>query len=262
MGTLSFRQFLLKEAKNAFLEGFQKLVQGIQKDVSEADSEDLEDTRKEGAEKVLKALERLVNSVVKEGSYLESKELVDTAKDILKAGKVSDKDFEKFFEASLDSSKREKFEDKLRSDVADKKTSGKAQKEFEKDEKEETDKDIEKSAKAKGNGDDDLEKEVEKDAKKDLETVGKKTKILVGIVKKSDEDGEVIDAIIGETDMKAKELDGIEYEDALSGIHDAKKLNGPKAIANYIKKVGGTVVYFFDFDKKDKDEEYLKIVKV
>ena len=138
---------------------------------------------------------------------------------------------------------------------------------FENDEKEDdedkdvTDSDIEKEAKEKAKDDDELEKEVEKEAEKDAKEK-KVKKILIGVVSQ-EKDGEVYKATVYETDAKEKKIEGVEYFDDLFGItFNPVKLKTPAEIAKHIKKIKGTVVYWFDFDKKDEDKEYLKIEKI
>ena len=138
---------------------------------------------------------------------------------------------------------------------------------FENDEKEEddemTDEKIEKEAKSKDKGDEELEKEVEKEAKEESEKEAKKVKkILIGVVTK-EKDGEVLQATVYETDAKEKKIEGVEYFDDLFGItFNPIKLKTPAEIAKHLKKINGTVIYWFDFDKKDADKEYLKIEKI
>lgn len=137
---------------------------------------------------------------------------------------------------------------------------------FENDDKEEdkeiTDDEIEKEAKSKDKGDEELEKEVEKELEKESKEGKRVKKILIGVVTK-EKDDEILQATVYETDAKEKKIEGVEYFDDLFGItFNPIKLKTPAEIAKHLKKIKGTVIYWFDFDKKDEDKEYLKIEKI
>jgi hypothetical protein len=84
---------------------------------------------------------------------------------------------------------------------------------------------------------------------------------LLGIVKKED-DGEVLDAIVGDTELSVRDIEGLEYrEDVMAAMFNARDLKTPAAITKRVKDLKGDVVYFYDEKKKDNDEEFWKIVK-
>lgn len=136
---------------------------------------------------------------------------------------------------------------------------------YQKDEtedKEVSDKDIEREAKEKAKDDDEFEKEVQKEIEAEKKSPKKAKKVLLGIIVK-EHDGEVVEAYIGETELKEKEIEGLEYrEDVSKAIDNMRLLKTPAAISKRIKELGGTVVYFYDEKKRDNDEEFWKIVKV
>lgn len=256
---LTFKEFVLKESKNTYLDSYVKVLESIKKDIESSDSDEVEEAKKEGAEKLLKALERLINVVVKDGTYIEDKAVVDASKEILKG--ISNKVIEKFFDASLNVGKREKFEQFLQGSVFDVDKVGKKEIEAEKEEKI-TDKDIEKEAKEKAKDSSDLEKDVEKDLEQEKKSSKGAQKVLIGIVK-SEDDGEVMSATIGETELPIKKIEGLDdFDDVLASMYNARELKNPAQITKRIKDLKGTVVYYFDFDKKNKDKEYLNIVKI
>ena len=169
--------------------------------------------------------------------------------------------FELYFEACLDSAKREKFESKLQSEVADSKKKETKEEKSEEDEKE-TDADIAKRAKSNAKDDDEFEKEVEKEIEAEKKTVKKPKKILLGIILK-DVDGEIGEAIIGETDLVQKEIEGLEYKDEVSkAMYNMKTLKTPAQIAKRIKELKGSIVYYYDEDKRNNDKEFWTVVKI
>lgn len=258
---LTFKEFVLKESKNTYLEAFYKLLETLKNDISSSEDDELEETKKESAEKLLKGLERLINVVIKEGVYIDDKAAVESIKGILKDSKIANKVVDKFLEASLNPDKREKFESFLQGSVFDIDKVGKKEKEEEKEEKI-TDKDIEKEAKEKAKTYSDIDKEIENEVEQEKKETKNPQKVLIGIVK-SEDDGEVISATIGETELPIKKIEGLDdFDDVLASMYNARELKNPAQITKRIKDLKGTVVYYFDFDKKNNDKEYLKIVKI
>ena len=239
---LSFKEFVLLESSNTVFEPLKKLL----KDFSEETEK--EEYLEEYSEKVKKFLERVINKVVKDGNYIEDKELIEEIKEFLKTAKISEKIFNSFLEASSDPTKREKFEEKIRSEVAEIKSVGK-NKESKEDDSEETDKDIEKKAKSNAKDDDEFEKSVLKDIEKE-KVDNKSRKVMLGIVDK-EEDGEIFEAIIMNTDLKkAKEIEGLRLrEDVVASGYEAKKLKKPSEVNSYLKKLKDVIIYWFYFDE-------------
>jgi hypothetical protein len=256
MRRMSFAQFVLNESKNSYVESIKTLVDKIKEDRKEnSDKEDLE----EFGEKVLKSLKKIINIAVKEDVYLESKELIKDIEDILKDAKISDKLVSAYFDAGLNPTKRESFEAKVRADVAETKSAGKSEKESGDKDEDETDEDIKKKAKENAKDDSKLEKEVEKEAEEDSKKKVVK-KILLGIVDKKD-DGEITKGIVLDTDLPAKKIEGLEYrEDVLAAGFNAKNLKTPAEISRYAKKLGGTSIYWFDFDNTEYGDDVWKVV--
>lgn len=258
MRRMSFAEFVLKESKNVYLESIQKLVDKIKEDRKEnSEKEDLE----EFGEKVLKAVKKLINIAVKEDVYIESRELIKDIEEILKDAKISDKLVSVYFEAGLNPNKRESFEAKVRADVAETKSAGKSEKNSDDKDEDETDEDIKKKAKENAKEDSKLEKEVEKEAEEDSKKKVIK-KILLGIVDKK-EDGEVVKGMILDTDLPAKKIEELDKrEDVVAAGFNAKNLKTPAEISRYAKKLGGTSIYWFDFDNTEYGDDIWKIVKI
>lgn len=258
MRRMSFAEFILKESKNVYLESIQKLVDKIKEDRKEdSEKEDLE----EFGQKVLKAVKKLINIAVKEDVYLESKDLVKDIEEILKDAKISDKLVSAYFEAGLNPTKRESFEAKVRADVAETKSAGKSEKNSDDKDEDETDEDIKKKAKENAKDDSKLEKEVEKEAEEDSKKKVIK-KILLGIVDKK-EDGEVVKGMILDTELPAKKIESLDKrEDVVASGFNAKNLKTPAEISRYAKKLGGTSIYWFDFDNTEYGDDIWKVVKV
>lgn len=135
------------------------------------------------------------------------------------------------------------------------------EKKEEEDEKPETDEDIKKKAKeAKIKDEEDLEKEVQKEAEKDAK---KTKKVLLGIVDERDHDGEVSKGIILDTDLPEKKIENLETrEDVVASGINAKKLKTIAEISKQIKKLNGTIVYWFDFESDHEGDVPWKKVKV
>ena len=135
------------------------------------------------------------------------------------------------------------------------------EKKEEEDEKPETDEDIKKKSKeAKIKDEEDLEKEVQKEAEKDAK---KTKKVLLGIVDERDHDGEVSKGIILDTDLPEKKIENLETrEDVVASGINAKKLKTIAEISKQIKKLNGTIVYWFDFESDHEGDVPWKKVKV
>lgn len=135
------------------------------------------------------------------------------------------------------------------------------EKKEEEDDKPETDDDIKKKAKeAKIKDEEDLEKEVRKEAEKDAK---KTKKVLLGIVDERDHDGEVSKGIILDTELPEKKIEDLETrEDVVASGINAKKLKTIAEIAKHIKKLNGTIVYWFDFESDHEGDVPWKKVKV
>jgi len=243
MTKLTFEKFLLKESANVYQKELTKILDSSTKELSKTeDKDDKEDLVKEFAEKILKVLEDLIENFAKEPSYL-TKEQVEEVRKILDESGIKHKEVESYLTASLESDKRKAFEEEHGEDSED-------------DDK------IAKKAKENAKDDENLEKETEKDLKELEKKVGRKPKkVLLGIVKKED-DGEVLDAIVGDTELSVRDIEGLEYrEDVMAAMFNARDLKTPAAITKRVKDLKGDVVYFYDEKKKDNDEEFWKIVK-
>ena len=242
MSKLSFEKFLLKESANVNVKELTSILNTAQKSIEKTeDKDDKEDLVKEFAEKILKVLEDLIENFAKEPSYL-TKEQVEEVRKILDESGIKHKEVESYLTASLESDKRKAFEDEHGEDSED-------------DDK------IAKKAKENAKDDEELEKETEKDLKELEKKVGRKPKkILLGIIKKED-DGEVLEAIVGDTELSVRDIEGLEYrEDVMAAMFNARDLKTPAAITKRVKELKGDVVYFYDEKKKDNDEEFWKIV--
>lgn len=258
MRRMSFAEFVLNESKNVYIESIQKLVDKIKEDKKESNEKEY---LEEFGEKVLKAVKKLINIAVKEDVYIESRELIKDIEEILKDAKISDKLVSVYFEAGLNPNKRESFEAKVRADVAETKSAGKSEKNSDDKDEDETDEDIKKKAKENAKEDSKLEKEVEKEAEEDSKKKVIK-KILLGIVDKK-EDGEVVKGMILDTDLPAKKIEELDKrEDVVAAGFNAKNLKTPAEISRYAKKLGGTSIYWFDFDNTEYGDDIWKIVKI
>ncbi len=130
------------------------------------------------------------------------------------------------------------------------------------EDKEITDKDIEKEAKSKTKGDEELEKEVEKEAEEESKKK-KIKKVLIGVVDERNHDGEVSKGVVLETDLPEKKIEDLETrEDVIASGNNAKKLKTIAEIAKYIKKLEGTIIYWFDFESDHEGDVAWKKVKV
>lgn len=266
MGKLTFKEFLILESKNQYLVTIENVLKKLVQEYSEVKDipEDLKEFKKEASEKLKKSLMNSINTVVKDQTYITDKELVENIKTFIKLVDLDEKIITQYLDASLDQSKREKFESKLQSIVADGETKSEKKEKVEKDE-EETDEKIAQVAKdmaRSGKGDSKLEKEVEDDIEDEKKQTKKEPKILLGIIK-TEKNGEITRAIIGETDLKKKEIEELEYEeDVLSAISNARDLKSVLDIDKRIKQLKGTVVYFYSPEKKDNDENFWIVRKV
>lgn len=264
MGKLTFKEFLILESKNQFVVTLESVLKKLVKEYASIDDADeMKEFKTEATEQLKKSLTNVINTVVKDGTYIEDKELVENLKSFMKLLDFSDKLITMYFEASLDANKRDKFESKLQSLVADDDGKKETKEKKEKDE-DETDEKIAQVAKDNartGKGDAKLEKEVEDEIENEKKEPKKLNKILLGIIKK-ERDGDILSAIVGNTDLAKKDIEGLEYEkDVLDAIVDARNLKTPAEITNYVKKLKGTVVYFYDPVKKEKDLEFWKVEK-
>lgn len=258
MRRMTFAEFILNESKNSYIESIKTLVDKIKEDRKE-DKEN--EYSEEFGEKVYKAVKKLINIAVKEDVYIDSKELIKDIEEILSAAKISDKLVSAYFEAGLNPAKRESFESKVRADVADTKSVGKSEKTSDVKDEDETDEDIKKKAKENAKEDSKLEKEVEKEAEEDSKKKVVK-KILLGIVEKR-EDGEVTKGMILDTDLPAKKIEELDKrEDVVAAGFNAKNLKSIAEISRYAKKLGGTSIYWFDFDNTEYGDDVWKVVKI
>lgn len=258
-----FKEFLLLEEKNQFVVSIENVLKKLVNEFSEIeDAEEIKEFKKDASEKFRKVMENVINKVVKDKTYISEKSLVDDIKNFMKLIDFSDKMIEKYLEASLDEKKRDAFESKLQSEVAEdsKKTEKKEKEEKEEDE---TDEVVAKKAKelAKNGGDSKLEKEVEMEVEKEKQSPKKEKKVLLAVVLNRDDD-EILSALVGETDLGIKEIEGLEYEDdVLKAINNGRKLKSPAEITRKVKDLKGTVVYFYDPKKKENDEKFWTVVK-
>ena len=242
MSKISFQKFLLKESANVYVKELTTLLNTAEKAIQKTeDKEDREDLVKEFAEKLLKVLEELIENFAKDSAYL-TKEQVEEVRKILDESGIKHKEVESYLIASLEIDKRKAFEEEHGEDSED-------------DDK------IAKKAKENAKDDEELEKETEKDLKELEKKVGRKPKkILLGIIKK-EHDGEVLEAIVGDTELSVRDIEGLEYrEDVMAAMFNARDLKTPAAITKRVKELKGDVVYFYDEKKKDNDEEFWKIV--
>lgn len=266
MGKVTFKEFLILESKNQYLITIENVLKKLIQEYGDVkdDVEELKEFKKEASAKFKKTLMNSINTVVKDQTYITDSELVDNIKTFLKLIDLDEKIITQYLEASLDQNKREKFESKLQSMVADGDNKSEKKEKSEKDE-EETDEKIAQVAKdlaRSGKGDSKLEKEVEDDVEDEKKQVKKEPKILLGIIK-SEKGGEITRAILGETDLKKKDIEALEYEeDVLSAISNARDLKSVLDIDKRIKQLKGTVVYFYSPEKKDNDEDFWTIKKV
>lgn len=241
MSKISFQKFLLKESANVYVKDLSKILKDSEVISKTEDKDDKEDLVKEFAEKLLKVLEELIENFAKDSAYL-SKEQVEEIRKILDASGIKHKEVESYLTASLEVDKRKAFEEEHGEDSED-------------DEK------IAKKAKENAKDDEELEKETEKDLKELEKKVGRKPKkVLLGIIKKEDGE-EVLEAIVGDTELSVRDIEGLEYrEDVMAAMFNARDLKTPAAITKRVKELKGDVVYFYDEKKKDNDEEFWKIV--
>lgn len=254
------KEFLLLEEKNQFVVSIENVLNKLVNEFSEI--EDVEEVKKDASEKFKKVMENVINKVVKDKTYISEKSLVDDIKNFMKLIDFSDKMIEKYLEASLDEKKRDAFESKLQSDVAEdsKKTEKKEKEEKEEDE---TDEVVAKKAKelAKNGGDSKLEKEVEMEVEKEKQSPKKEKKVLLAVVLNRDGE-EILSALVGETDLNVKQIEGLEYEDdVLKSINNGRKLKTPAEITRKVKELKGTIVYFYDPKKKENEEKFWTVVK-
>lgn len=260
---IKFKEFLLLEEKNQFVVNIENVLKKLVNELSDLeDVNEIKEFKKEAAETFKKTMTNVINKVVKDNTYISDKQLVDDIKNFMKLIDFSDKIVDKYLEASLDEKKRESFESKLQSEVADdtKKEEKKEKKEKDEDETDET---LEKKAKemAKSGGDSKLEKEVELEIEKEKESPKKSKKVLLAVVHDRDGD-EILKALVGETDLSVKEIEGLEYEDdVLKAINNGRKLKTPVEITRKVKDLKGTVVYFYDPKKKENEEKFWTVVK-
>lgn len=257
------KEFLLLEEKNQFVVSIENVLNKLVNEFSEIeDVEEVKEFKKEASEKFKKVMESVINKVVKDKTYISEKSLVDDIKNFMKLIDFSDKMIEKYLEASLDEKKRDTFESKLQSEVAEdsKKTEKKEKEEKEEDESDEV---VAKKAKelAKNGGDSKLEKEVELEVEKEKQSPKKEKKVLLGVVLNRDGE-EILSALVGETDLSVKQIEGLEYEDdVLKSINNGRKLKTPAEITRKVKELKGTVVYFYDPKKKENEEKFWTVVK-
>lgn len=265
MGKITFKEFLILESKNQYLVTIENVLKKLIQEYNEVKDvpEELKEFKKEASEKFKKTLLNSINTVVKDQTYITDTELVDNIKKFLKLIDLDEKIITQYLEASSDQSKREKFESKLQSMVADGESKSEKKEKTEKDE-EETDEKIAQVAKdlaRSGKGDSKLEKEVEDEVEDEKKQVKKEPKILLGIIK-TEKGGEITRAILGETDLKKKDIEALEYEeDVLSAISNARDLKSVLEIDKRIKQLKGTVVYFYSPEKKDNDEDFWTVKK-
>lgn len=246
---ISFKQFILLESKKEFVDSFIKTIEKIKEKFNSTKSEDpdkIDGVKKKSIEEIEESIEKLFSDFSKNMVYIEEEKIVEEIKEFFKELKLKNKLFDLYLEAGLEQNKRAKFEDEI-SDL---------------NSKEETDKDVEEKAKKNAKDDDEFEKEVEKEIESEKKQPKKAKKILLGIIEK-EFDGEVSEAYIGETDLKEKQIEGLEYrEDVSNAINNMRLLKTPAAIAKRIKELGGTIVYFYDEKKRNNDEEFWKVVKI
>jgi hypothetical protein len=73
---------------------------------------------------------------------------------------------------------------------------------------------------------------------------------------------EILSALVGETDLNVKQIEGLEYEDdVLKSINNGRKLKTPAEITRKVKELKGTIVYFYDPKKKENEEKFWTVVK-
>lgn len=249
---MSFKKFVLMESKKEVVSGFIKIVDGAKERLIKIDDpEKLDDLKKKIKDEIETEIEKFISkfdskNVLWDESFIDDEKIIDDISEFLKSLKIKSKIFDLYLESGLDNKKKEKFIEEL---------------DFVSD-KDETDKDVEDNAKKNAKDDDEFEKEVEKEIEAEKKQPKKNKKILLGIIEK-EHDGEVTEAYIGETDLKEKEIEGLEYrDDVSSSIQNMRLLKTPSAISKRIKELGGTVVYYYDEKKKENEEEFWKIVKV
>ena len=260
---IKFKEFLLLEEKNQFVVNIENVLKKLVNELSELeDAEEIKEFKKDASETFKKTMTNVINKVVKDKSYISDKQLIDDIKNFMKLIDFSDKMVEKYLEASLDEKKREGFESKLQGEASEETKKEEKKEKKEKDE-DETDETLEKKAKekAKMGGDSKLEKEVELEVEKENKSPKKEKKVLLAVVQDRDGD-EILKALVGETDLSVKEIEGLEYEDeVLKSINNGRKLKTPAEIAKKVKDLKGTVVYFYDPKKKENDEKFWTVVK-
>jgi len=250
-------------------ESLSKIIASTKEELANVSKdEEKEDIFKEAGKKIKTILDRLIKNVARDSVYIDDEKVLKGVKTILKNAEITDEEISEYIVACEGNEKvREKYEFDVMKDIAGVEERGRRKKKEDSKEEKETDPDADTEAKNKkalsGEDTDKLEKETEEEISKLIGKSGNlEKKTLLAIIKKEN-DGEIMEAILGETSLKDREVEGLEYEeDVMSAIVGGKKFTTPAQIAKRIKELKGTKIYFYSAKKKEDGDNPWTIVKV
>ena len=269
----SLKDFISKHEESYLLESkaddaLSIIIIDTKEDIAEATPEEKEEIFAEAGKKIKTIIDRLIKNVARDSVYIDDEKVLNNVKKILKNAEIVDENINDFLEACAGNEKvREKYEFDVMKDIAGVEERGRRKKKEDSKEEKETSVDPDTEAKSKkamtSEETDKLEKETEEEISA---LIGKKgdleKKTLLAIIKKEN-DGEILEAILGETSLKDKDIEGLEYEeDVMAGIVGGKKFTSPAQIAKRIKELKGTKIYFYSAKKKDDGDNPWTIIKV
>lgn len=249
-------------------ESLSKIIASTKEDLANVSKEeDKEEIFKEAGKKIKTVLDRLIKNVARDSVYIDDEKVLKGVKTILRNAEIVDEEISDFIVACENEKKREDYEFDVMKDIAGVESRGRRKKKEDDKEEKETDPDADAEAKNKkalsGEDTDKLEKETEEEISKLIGKSGDlEKKTLLAIIKKEN-DGEIMEAILGETSLKDREVEGLEYEeDVMAAIVGGKKFTTPAQIAKRIKELKGTKIYFYSAKKKEDGDNPWTIVKV
>lgn len=270
---ITLKDFINKHEDSYLLESkaddaLSKIILDTKEDIAEATPEEKEEIFTEAGKKIKTIIDRLIKNVARDSVYIDDEKVLTNVKKILKNADIVDEDINDYLVACEGNEKvREKYEFDVMKDIAGVEERGRRKKKEDTKEEKETSVDPESEAKSKKAMSDEETNKLEKETEEEISAlIGKKgdleKKTLLAIIKKEN-DGEILEAILGETSLKDKEIEGLEYEeDVMAGIVGGKKFSTPAQIAKRIKELKGTKIYFYSAKKKDDGDNPWTIIKV